>query len=393
MKKEGFYSSGEFARMAHVTVRTIRYYDSHDILKPSFVNESGARFYTDEDFTRLQQILLLKFLGFSLNDIKNMTIGDMDYHFLSDSLEVQLKLVRDKIEQLQLVEKAIEDTSGEIREYHTVNWNKMLELIHLTGMENAVKKQYQNATNIASRIRLHRLYSVNKEGWFPWIYRNLELKNGLKVLEIGCGNGMLWKENIQKIPDSISITLSDLSEGMLRDARRNIGQKDKRFEFEILDAEKIPFMAETFDLVIANHMLFYCEDLSQPCREVARVLKKSGRFICSTYGKKHMKEVSELAKGFDNRIVLSADNLYEKFGKENGKEILKPYFHEISWQEYKDKLEIQDAEPLIAYILSCHGNQNQYILSRYQEFRDYVKQKAGKGYDVTKEAGIFVCRK
>ena len=100
MKKEGFYSSGEFARMAHVTVRTIRYYDSHDILKPSFVNESGARFYTDEDFTRLQQILLLKFLGFSLNDIKNMTIGDMDYHFLSDSLEVQLKLVRDKIEQL-----------------------------------------------------------------------------------------------------------------------------------------------------------------------------------------------------------------------------------------------------------------------------------------------------
>ena len=39
MKKEGFYSSGEFARMAHVTVRTIRYYDSHDILKPSFVNE------------------------------------------------------------------------------------------------------------------------------------------------------------------------------------------------------------------------------------------------------------------------------------------------------------------------------------------------------------------
>ena len=51
MKKEGFYSSGEFARMAHVTVRTIRYYDSHDILKPSFVNESGARFYTDEDLS------------------------------------------------------------------------------------------------------------------------------------------------------------------------------------------------------------------------------------------------------------------------------------------------------------------------------------------------------
>lgn len=69
--KNGFYSSGEFARMAHVTLRTIRYYDKQNILKPSFVSESGARFYSDEDFARLQQILLFKFLGFSLEDIGN----------------------------------------------------------------------------------------------------------------------------------------------------------------------------------------------------------------------------------------------------------------------------------------------------------------------------------
>ena len=68
MKKDGYYSSGEFARMAHVTLRTVRYYDKQDILKPSLVTESGARFYTDEDFARLQQILLLKYLGFSLDD-------------------------------------------------------------------------------------------------------------------------------------------------------------------------------------------------------------------------------------------------------------------------------------------------------------------------------------
>ena len=70
MKKEGYYSSGEFARMAHVTLRTIRYYDKQNILKPSYVSDAGARFYTDEDLARLQQILLLKFLGFSLDDIR-----------------------------------------------------------------------------------------------------------------------------------------------------------------------------------------------------------------------------------------------------------------------------------------------------------------------------------
>ena len=64
MKKEGYYSSGEFARMAHVTLRTIRYYDKQNILKPSYVTESGARFYTDEDFARLlRQAFIFKLLS------------------------------------------------------------------------------------------------------------------------------------------------------------------------------------------------------------------------------------------------------------------------------------------------------------------------------------------
>ena len=167
MKKDGYYSSGEFARMAHVTLRTVRYYDKQDILKPSLVTESGARFYTDEDFARLQQILLLKYLGFSLDDIREMTIGDSDYHFMLNSLNIQLRLVRDRIEQMQLVEKAIQDTAQMIKEQHTIDWSQMLNLIHLTGMEKSLKNQYQNATNISSRINLHSLYSQNKQGWFP----------------------------------------------------------------------------------------------------------------------------------------------------------------------------------------------------------------------------------
>ena len=166
MKKDGYYSSGEFARMAHVTLRTVRYYDKQDILKPSLVTESGARFYTDEDFARLQQILLLKYLGFSLDDIREMTIGDSDYHFMLNSLNIQLRLVRDRIEQMQLVEKAIQDTAQAIQEQHTIDWSQMLNLIHLTGMEKSLKNQYQNATNISSRINLHSLiHKTNRAGF------------------------------------------------------------------------------------------------------------------------------------------------------------------------------------------------------------------------------------
>lgn len=391
MKKDGYYSSGEFARMAHVTLRTIRYYDKQDILKPSFVTEAGARFYTDEDFARLQQILLLKYLGFSLDDIREMTIDDSDYHFMLNSLNIQLKLVKDKIEQMQLVEKAIEDTANAIQTEHTIDWSNMLNLIHLTNMEKSIKNQYQNASNISARISLHSLYSQNKEGWFPWIFRQCDIHPSMKILEVGCGDGALWTENLTRLPQNISITLSDISEGMLRDARRAVGASDRRFSYRRFDCVKIPFETASFDLIIANHVLFYCENLPSVCREIKRVLKPGGRFICSTYGKKHMQEVSSLVQSFDERIVLSADKLYEKFGRENGAEILSCFFSEVNWRSYEDSLFIPEAEPLISYILSCHGNQNQYILEHYKEFRSFVSRKTKNGFSVTKDAGIFIC--
>lgn len=107
MKKEGYYSSGEFARMAQVTLLTIRFYDKKGILKPSYVNESGARFYTDEDFARLQQILLFKYLGFSLDDIHEFVIENADSQYLLNSLKLQRMLVQERTEQAHLVEAAI----------------------------------------------------------------------------------------------------------------------------------------------------------------------------------------------------------------------------------------------------------------------------------------------
>ena len=59
-----FYTSGQFAKKANVTLRTIRFYDKKGILKPSFRNNNGNRYYTDEDLVKLQQILLLKYMGF-----------------------------------------------------------------------------------------------------------------------------------------------------------------------------------------------------------------------------------------------------------------------------------------------------------------------------------------
>ena len=392
-KKESggvYYSSGEFARMAQITVRTVRYYDKQNILKPSLVTPTEARFYTEEDFARLQQIMLLKYLGFSLEDIRELTVNDSDYSYLEHSLEQQQNLVRDRIEQLQLVEQAIGETVTEIRQQQNVDWNRMRELIHLTGMENSLKAQYRNSTNISARIRLHRLFSSNKQGWFPWIYEQCQITEGMKILELGCGNGRLWIENKAKLPADCEIILSDISEGMIRDVRREQSLQDDRFSFAAFDCHAIPYEDASFDLVIANHVLFYCKDVDRVCSEVGRVLKPGGRFVCGTYGVAHMQEVSRLVTQFDDRITLSGENLYEHFGKENGAQALAPYFAEVDWQQYEDALIVTQAEPLIEYVLSCHGNQNQYILEKYNKFRKYVEGQIRNGYTITKDAGIFI---
>ena len=392
MKKQEYYSSGEFAKKAHVTLRTIRYYDKQNILKPSARTQAGARLYTDADLAKLQQILLLKYLGFSLEDIREMTLASADQQYLLESMRIQKKLLRQKMDEMQAMDEAIDSTIKAIQTEQTIDWNSMLDLIHLTAMERSLKNQYQNAANISARIRLHREYSVNPQGWFPWIMQQCNLKQGMRVLEIGCGNGALWTENRKQLPADLQVILSDKSGGMLGDAQRALGN-DGRFSYKKFDCAGIPFADESFDLVIADHVLFYCEDIPRVLAECRRVLKKGGHFLSSTYGKRHMREITDLVQQFHKEIVLSAEVLYERFGLENGADLLAPYFPKIQMRKYEDAIEIAEAEPLISYILSCHGNQNQLLLDQYKEFREFVSARVEGGFHITKDAGIFLCEK
>jgi ubiquinone/menaquinone biosynthesis C-methylase UbiE len=408
-KDKEYLTSGQFAKMARVSVRTVRFYDKQNILKPSFVNENTrARYYTSEDLVKLQQILLYKYLGFSLDEIKELMVKADDQNYMVDSLKLQKTLINDKLDQMQLVKKAVDETLDAYEKGQSIEWDKMLRIIDLTSMENSLNKQYQNATNVSARINLHKLYSENEQGWFPWLYDEMELKSGMRILEVGCGNGALWTENLDKIPmgKGTEIILSDISGGMLQDAKRNIfgddndskkSQKDKAqklarvIKFQEFDCNNIPYSDESFDVVIANHTLFYCDKPEEALAEIRRVLKKNGVLYASTYGGKHMKEITELVKGFDDRMNLSANVLYNVFGLDNGVRILSKSFDNVEKCIFDDALVVDKAEPLLEYIMSCHGNQNQYIVDRYKEFRTYIEKKVqkGKGFRITKEAGYF----
>ena len=108
-----------------------------------------------------------------------------------------------------------------------------------------------------------------------------------------------------------------------------------------------------------------------------------------------MKEITELVKEFDPRIELSNQSLFEIFGLENGEQLLRRYFTQVEKRVYEDSLVVDDAIDLVNYILSCHGNQNEYLNDRYQEFEKFIqdKIKLNGSIKITKEAGIFICKK
>ena len=191
------------------------------------------------------------------------------------------------------------------------------------------------------------------------------------------------------------VCLSDISEGMVQEARENLQDILEQGVYQVFDCRQIPKEGESFDRAAANHVLFYVKELDLALEEISRVLKPEGVFYCSAYGREHMKEISQLAKEFDSRIRLSEVNLYDVFGLENGGDILKRHFSQVEQVRYEDHLEVDDPGALMEYILSCHGNQLEYLSDRYKEFREFLEKKMEKkGYiSITKMAGAFICRK
>lgn len=127
-----FYRSGQFARKAAVSIRTLRYYDKEGLLAPSEYSESGYRLYTDKDLVSLQQILALKFLGFSLDEIKALLRGSP--RGLPDVLAQQKAMMQAKREQLENIIAAIDETE-KLLASGGCDWDSLVKVIQAIQME------------------------------------------------------------------------------------------------------------------------------------------------------------------------------------------------------------------------------------------------------------------
>jgi ubiquinone/menaquinone biosynthesis C-methylase UbiE len=170
---------------------------------------------------------------------------------------------------------------------------------------------------------------------------------------------------------------------MLDAARDAVGD---RAQYEIADVQELPFADESFDVVLANHMLYHVPDRPRAFAEVRRVLAPGGGFHASTNGRGFMKELLDLVGPrwpFAQHV--------EEFGLETGPAQLEPYFVDVRVERFENELVVTEVEPVLAYIRSSSA----YTGSDLEPARQMVQAALARDgvFRIGKQHGVIDARK
>ena len=214
-----------------------------------------------------------------------------------------------------------------------------------------VAEQYQTHHNLHARVQLHRRFGTNPESWFAWVFDRLQLGPHSRALELGCGSGLLWDANRARLPSGSRLTLTDLSPGMVAQTAATL-RGQPAISFGVIDAQTLPFAADSFDVVVANHMLYHVPDRRLTYAEVLRVLKPGGRFFAATNDTGHLQEIRELARAYRPELEPFFVTANQRYTFDTAFTELSPRFAQVQLHRFANRLDVTDADALADYMLS-----------------------------------------
>jgi ubiquinone/menaquinone biosynthesis C-methylase UbiE len=265
----------------------------------------------------------------------------------------------------------------------------MLRKSKITDQEYLCLDQYRTAANLTARNQFYSIFG--NDDWHNWLFRQIVFRSPCDILEVGCGAGKLWSRNLDHISSRWNITLSDMSSGMVIEARNNLRREEKiNFHFISADVQALPFPSKSFDIVIANHMLYHVPNLEQALANIHTVLRSGGHLYTSTSGASHLKELDELVTVFDPNLTPWGGHAQRKFIIQNGEMHLSKMFSGIQFYPHPGNLTVTQAKPLMAYILSTPTGALLDVSGR-EDFLMYLESMLIDGpIIITREEGLFV---
>ncbi len=257
--------------------------------------------------------------------------------------------------------------------------NRMQDAKHLNT-------QYKTAASLSLRIAFHQKYSLQTQPFHDWLFSHYAFFPGMRILEIGCGNGSLWQGKLETLPVPQEMILTDFSPGMVEEAKNALPPLPF-LSFRTADIQALPFPDGSFDMVIANMMLYHVPDLPKALSEVRRVLKRSGVFFCATSGEKTVVDyIREMLNGEEAPPPIS-------FTLQNGTALLSPHFSKVDCLKREDALLVTDLSDLLTYIHSLSaisGLDEKGDAALLRQLEDRMENGV---LTIPKEYGTFRCVK
>ncbi len=246
--------------------------------------------------------------------------------------------------------------------------------------ESVVKNQYATAGRLQTRISIHEKYSRNKQPFGEWVVSHYHLNAGETVLELGCGTGSMWQGVV--LPEKCRLTLTDLSAGMIETCKANTAHLQA--DYRVCDAMNLPWADGSFDVVIANMMLYHVPDIDRALSEIRRVMKLGGRFYAATFGEHGVVEAVCDLLG----LPFSGNH---RFTMENGSAQLSRHFSRIAADRREDALDITDVSDLIVYLRSMAGMTVLADMADEKLTEVFVSNMKDGVLSLPKDYGMFIC--
>jgi SAM-dependent methyltransferase len=157
------------------------------------------------------------------------------------------------------------------------------------------------------------------------------------------------------------------------------------------DVQALPFATDTFDVVIANHMLYHVPDPDDAVTELARVVRPDGVALVATNGHGHMRELNEtIAEVFDTR---AEGGVYDVFGIDTGEARLRERFASVVWHAFDNDLIVDDPAAVIAYALSFPPGETASSEQRACLAAAVERRFIDGRMRIRTRSGVFVCRR
>lgn len=167
------YTTGEIAKLAGVTVRTVQYYDSRGILMPSDFSEGGRRLYTEDDFKKLKMICFLREMGIPINSISEILSASNAEKVIGLLLEEQLFVLKEEIAEKEKQRDTIIGMQRELKDVKNFSLENLNDIAYQMKNKKNLWKVHRNMILVGIVMDIIEvgtlILGIMKGIWLPFI--------------------------------------------------------------------------------------------------------------------------------------------------------------------------------------------------------------------------------